>query len=122
MSAQDKRKKKSARKQQFLKDLTRAGIAYHVEPKCAWHYYIDVPIHQGIHFWPTGIGRWYNTKTGDKGIGIATLISEVKFAKEDMVSKKPHAKPSLKRQLSKVSTDAKHRQRKIMDHFGMNFS
>ncbi len=113
----NKRQKKLARKKQFLKTLTNAGIAYHYEKKCKWHYYIDVPVFQGIHFWPTGIGRWYNTTTGDKGIGVATLLTEVKYAKEKEVIQKPSfAKPSFR-----PTTEAQHRQREIMKFYGMEF-
>ena len=113
------KKKKLANKKQFLKGLDRACISYHFNPACVWHYYINAPIFQGIHFWPTGIGRWYNTTTGNKGIGLATLLTEVKFAKESEQDKRSLAKPSFNH--SKASTEARHRQRKIMAHYGMSF-
>ena len=115
MNRANRKKKKLSN----LKLLDNAGIKYRLNPKCAWHYHIGSG-EDRVDFWPT-TGKYLVLNTGKYSVGFDKLIAHVKESRLETANIRP-AKQSLNRRFSKVSTDAKHRQRKIMDHFGMNFS
>ena len=101
---------KRRQKMSILNALKNAGIQCRTENKN--HYFIDTN-EERIDFWPT-TGKFWVVGTKIKGFGVKDLIYEVSVRGQ---SKKPSlAKPSFK-----PTSDARHRQRRIMAHFGMNF-
>ena len=116
MNRANKKKKKLANQ----KLLANAGIQYRVNPKCPWHYHIGYG-NDRIDFW-LSTGKYFVLSTGKYHTGIAGMIEMIKKKSVIKKSKVIPAKPSFNYQPSKASTDARHRQRKIMAHFGMDFS
>jgi len=118
MSSASKRQKKLAIKKTTLRLLTSHGIRYATTDNIGYQIrYQDCK----VDFWPT-VSKWRELPHGKTRYDINSLIEFVETSGMKEVCKKPLlAKPSFKLASGKTMTEAQHRQRKIMSHFGMHF-